>query len=209
MPWGLSVWSLKIPNSRASGTPDTGETPVFPLPLPHFLSVTPGSPRLLPPHQGTMGEIKDGGKRNGGASLFPSLPPFTLGDPYLAVTLHSWPLFLASSSVTSVPSLTLVPSPPLILGVRAAGLCQAPASPTTPVSRGPPGTFRLVLSPCFQLSLRPLPRPPFHPIPSIPPLPSSRGREGQRNSTKGPGLPSTARSRQGMTALGHPCPPSG
>lgn len=115
-----------------------GETPVFPLPLPHFLSMTPASPRPLPPHQGTMGETEDGGKRNGGASLFPSLPLFTLGDPYLADTLHSWPLFLASSSVTSVPSLTLVPSPPLIPGVRAAGLCQAPASPTTPVSRGPP-----------------------------------------------------------------------
>lgn len=46
----------------------------------------------------TMRKIKDGGGRDEGTSLCPSLPRCIWGDPCPSATLHSGPLFLASCS---------------------------------------------------------------------------------------------------------------
>lgn len=108
---GLSFSSLKIPNSWGSKSCLEGD-----LSVPSHFLFRDTSPRPPPlrPHQGTLRKIKDGGGRDGGTSLFPSLPHFILGDPCPSATLHSWPLFLASCSVPFVPSPTLVLSLPRI-----------------------------------------------------------------------------------------------
>lgn len=101
MLWGLSLSSLKIPNSWCCDSRNEGDLSA----PPHFLSVTPALAHSPSGHiRRNMREIKDGGGRNGGNSLFASLPLSTFGDLCSAAILHSWPPL----SVPLLPSLTLV-----------------------------------------------------------------------------------------------------
>lgn len=155
------------------------------------------SPPLLSLHRGTMREIKDGGGRNEGTSLFPTLSWGTPAHQRLSARGPlSWLPVLSPGAFSDPCPLSATHSvfPQPLPGSCLHGHLCPEASPF-PAPSSLSGLSPFLYVALLQGSLLSSPR-------------HAQQREGQRNSIKEPGLTPKAWFCHGVATLGHPGLPS-